>query len=290
MQPGKDDLSTRLSSSKLSSREVTQGVTTEGFQDATGEFPKEEYLERTSINKAATGDKVNKVYVGGGDLGVDIPYTEQKESVYPFNQVKETASGHVIEYDDTPGGERILIKHKSGSGIEMKPDGSIVIVSKTNSIQVCNGTLDVIVEGDTNLVYKGDLDVQVEGNYNLTVDGNSTTNIHGDNISHVRGYNQEIIDKYMETYIQDYQKHYVGTTQHVSVENEINYFTTDHVIKSTNFYHSATNMDVFSDTFDHTVNTFNEASATKVVNVDNNYDETTGGTYTNIANEIQLNP
>ena len=42
-------------------------------------------------------------------MGIDLELPDQKPSVYPFNQVQETESGHVIEIDDTPGGERILI-------------------------------------------------------------------------------------------------------------------------------------------------------------------------------------
>ena len=45
----------------------------------------------------------------------------------PLNQVRETVSGHLVEYDDNPGNERIHIKHKSGSSILIKPAGSIEI-------------------------------------------------------------------------------------------------------------------------------------------------------------------
>jgi hypothetical protein len=47
-------------------------------------------------------------------------------AVYPRNRVLETPAGHLIEYDDTPGKERIHIWHKSGSFIEFHPDGKIV--------------------------------------------------------------------------------------------------------------------------------------------------------------------
>lgn len=43
----------------------------------------------------------------------------------PLNQVTETVSGHLIEIDDNSGNERIHIKHKSGTYILVKPDGSI---------------------------------------------------------------------------------------------------------------------------------------------------------------------
>ena len=92
--------------------EETLGVSYDGMQDPTGEYPKREYNFGTSINKAARGIKINDLYVGGGDFGVSLDIQPQRPSEYPFNDVNETQSGHVVEYDDTPGGERILIKHR----------------------------------------------------------------------------------------------------------------------------------------------------------------------------------
>ena len=42
---------------------------------------------------------------------------------YPYNNVMETESGHVKEYDDTPGHERITERHKSGTNYEITPNG-----------------------------------------------------------------------------------------------------------------------------------------------------------------------
>jgi len=51
------------------------------------------------------------------------------QGTYPKVRVLRTESGHVLEFDDTTGQERIQIAHRSGSFIEMLPDGSINIVS-----------------------------------------------------------------------------------------------------------------------------------------------------------------
>ena len=50
--------------------------------------------------------------------------------VYPNNKVTQTPSGHVIEIDDTPDAERIHIYHKSGTFIEMQPNGDVVTQHK----------------------------------------------------------------------------------------------------------------------------------------------------------------
>lgn len=46
---------------------------------------------------------------------------------YPKSRSLVTASGHCIELDDTPAGERLYIIHKSGSHIMMEPDGTVNI-------------------------------------------------------------------------------------------------------------------------------------------------------------------
>lgn len=82
-------------------KDKTLGVPLDGFQDPTGEFPKTNYHYSNSINQAARGFEVNELYVGGGDYNVSLNIEDQQPSQYPFNQVMETASGHVIEHDDT---------------------------------------------------------------------------------------------------------------------------------------------------------------------------------------------
>ena len=226
MTEGIDNLETRLSKSGLGEgREYTVGIEEKGFQEATGNYPRYEYFEETSINRAALGSRINDIAVRGGADGVSIPYEQQGYSIPTFNQVQETASGHVIEIDDTPGNERILICHRKGAGIELKPDGSICVVSQTNTINICNGTQTVIVEGDASVVYKGNLDLNVSGDMNVSVGGNYNLDVAGNMKSHIKGYVEEIIDAYMDTFIQGYEQHFVGTTQHISVEQQINVFT-----------------------------------------------------------------
>lgn len=152
--------------------EASEGIPFYGFQDPTGEFPRKEYWRGSSINKAARGvGKPNDLTVSGTFKQIDLELEETQPSIYPYNQVKETYSGHVIEYDDTAGGERILIKHRSGTGIELRPDGTIYISSVKNSLQTVGKDMKVIVEGDTKLAYKGNVDMWVEGNFNVDVGG-----------------------------------------------------------------------------------------------------------------------
>jgi len=153
-------------------RDATEGVPQYGFQDPTGEFPRKKYWRGSSINRAARGvGKPNDLTVSGTFSQIDLELEETQPSIYPYNQVKETYSGHVIEYDDTAGGERILIKHRTGAGVEIRPDGTVYISSVSNSLQTVGKDMKVIVEGDTKLAYKGDVDMFVEGNFNVDVGG-----------------------------------------------------------------------------------------------------------------------
>ena len=82
-----DDLEKRITSQKSSGQEDTQGIPKEGFADASGEYPNREYFFGTSINKSAKGEKVNELFSGGGDYGVETPLADQKPSQYPFESV-----------------------------------------------------------------------------------------------------------------------------------------------------------------------------------------------------------
>lgn len=225
---------------------MINNVTTEGFIDATGEHPKEEH---SSINKAATGETVNSVNIGNSSKKYTLPYTEQRPSIFPYNQVQETESGHIIEIDDTPGGERIMIKHRTGTGVELKADGSMVMGTTTNKIEVVQGSEDVIIEGNANLIYNSNVNMEVAGNFNMTVGGNYTTEVKGYMKNHIRKYVEEIIDEHMSTYIQQHERHYVGDSCHFSAENILRVYTDSCYTKCNNMLIDAYNMDVRNQDF-----------------------------------------
>jgi hypothetical protein len=116
-------------------------------------------------------------------------------SVYPYNNVMETESGHIVEYDDTPGKERIQIAHRNGSFTEWYPDGDKVekitkdkytIVMKDDNVYImgdCNitvqGNAEVYVQKNANVKIDGNVEVEVGGNYNEIVSGSYTLRSEG---------------------------------------------------------------------------------------------------------------
>ena len=169
---------------KLVDRETAQGSgavrsasrSTDGFADRSGANPRPEYLGQSTTTSAniSGGQKLNT-------FGADIPEdtVEGEEAQYGMNQSYHTPAGHVVEYNDTPGSERILIRHKSGTGINIGPDGSVMVSSKRR-VDVVNENHYVSVAGNGFMTYEGNLTLNVTGDFKVNVGGeyNVTSSKH----------------------------------------------------------------------------------------------------------------
>ena len=113
---------------------------------------------------------------------------------YPHSRTNVTKSGHVIQYNDTPGGERVLVKHRTGSAVDMLPNGSMAISANGNLVMTINKDMTISIAGNARFEVNGDMDFDVKGNfnvnalnYNLNVEGNKTENIGGASRANVSG-------------------------------------------------------------------------------------------------------
>ena len=111
-----------------------------------GIFPRAKYLNTASTNFAARGLEQNELVYGGSTTDLNLNIKDLPASEYPLNQVRETITGHVTEIDDTPGRERMLFKHSTGAGIDMRPDGTIIINAKYNTIEITGNDQKIIVK------------------------------------------------------------------------------------------------------------------------------------------------
>lgn len=137
-------------------------------EDPTGQFPLNEYINKPNTNVQATGEERNRLKFAGSVEGdPQLPFTEYVSSIYPYNQVSRSITGHIYEVDDTPGNERVLIMHGDGAGIELGVDGSITISALTNKIEVTGGDQRITVIGDAKLTYQGNVDMKVAGEFNI---------------------------------------------------------------------------------------------------------------------------
>ena len=98
---------------------------------------------------------------------------------YPHNMVMETKGGHVFELDDTPGAERVHIYHRTGTFIEMHPDGDVVVKSNKTSYHLSMGDFNIYVAGDCNVTAEKSIHMKTKGNFCLEVGGDAKFNISG---------------------------------------------------------------------------------------------------------------
>jgi len=109
------------------------------------------------------------------------------DTVYPYNNVMETESGHIVEYDDTPGAERIHIAHRNGSFTEWFPDGDRVEKVTKNKYAIVMADDHLYVMGNVKITVQGDAEIYVQKNMYARVDENLTAYVVGDVDAQVDG-------------------------------------------------------------------------------------------------------
>tara|TARA_B100001093_G_scaffold302627_2_gene288632 strand:- start:14943 stop:16088 length:1146 start_codon:yes stop_codon:yes gene_type:complete len=112
---------------------------------------------------------------------------------YPQNHVTayerandENEAAHIVEYDVTPGKERISTIHRTGTYTEVTPigDKTEVIVGKNYRV-VAKGE-NVYIEGGCNLTIDGGCNTRIIGDWNIQVTGNKNEHIGGTHIHRVK--------------------------------------------------------------------------------------------------------
>lgn len=98
---------------------------------------------------------------------------------YPYNRVIETAGGHSIELDDTPGAERIMIYHKAGSYVQIDTSGTSTYKTAGDKYDINEENMHIYVGGRCDVVIKGDAYVKVEGSKLEEISGDYKTIVHG---------------------------------------------------------------------------------------------------------------
>ena len=188
-----------------------------GFQDyINANYPK---YKETDVNRLAVNDEdnphntltirkadrdlavgvaqVDGVYSGVAQIPTDLDITSWDEpeipyqAAYPRNHVYETEGGHLKEFDDTPGSERIHERHTSGSGFEIGPSGSKVTRVKKDNYELITNDNYLHIQGISRHTIDKGLRVRVNSkgeagnNYNIEVGQGSNVNIevNGGNIN-----------------------------------------------------------------------------------------------------------
>tara|TARA_R100000458_G_C8278477_1_gene254662 strand:- start:3238 stop:4896 length:1659 start_codon:yes stop_codon:yes gene_type:complete len=206
---------------------------TAGFQDPSEKYPKE--TERHGLNESDVSRLARYRFPDGDEFGfsndeavcgecktetivqkkldervLDVPICNDHGTFsepptkfnarYPLNHVRQSESGHLEEWDDTPEHERLHKMHSSGTFEEIFPKGTKVTkvvkddyefilgdqfvnikrINNEDGSALHGGNLFLTIEGDVYEFVKGNVERQVNGSVRENIAGNYHTFVGGD--------------------------------------------------------------------------------------------------------------
>jgi len=137
-----------------------------------GFIPKYEGDNRDTVSTSRLATGTNTISKTPDSVTGEDQLTDPYGAVYPHNKAYQTTSGHAIEIDDTPNAERIHIYHKSGTFVEMHPNGDVVTHHK-NGFRTVTGNDKLHVTGNMNIVVDENLTISAK-NMTTTVEQSIT--------------------------------------------------------------------------------------------------------------------
>ena len=172
--------------------------TTKGFNDPNGTYPSEKIthsnhpIKESDVNRLARNDtdkahvvvsakntaKTSTVPTANSSTTWNEPDSAYA-AAYPKNHVMETESGHIKEYDDTSGQERIHEYHTKGTFYEIDKDGNKSTRIVGDNYEVVAGSDFVNIKGTANLTIDSNCNTYIKGNWNIQVDGTKTEVVTG---------------------------------------------------------------------------------------------------------------
>ena len=176
----------------------------------------------------APWNEPNPRYGGTADSSTEYLDDVVLSSVYPYNHVRMSESGHVEEWDDTPTAERMHRYHKAGTFEEIQPDGTRVvkvvgsdyeIVLKDKDVLI-NGTCNVTIGGDCRMLYQGSLVQEVYGDYHLNVHGDVRTKIGGNQATEIFADRKTVINGNDDLFVAYDQILNIGDERTINIGSE----------------------------------------------------------------------
>lgn len=161
-----------------------------GFTDPNKKYPLESHLNEPDTNRLARHQKIRNTIVYTKELAEhkNVPMANGKgnwnqsptpyNAKYPFNNVWQSESGHVFEFDDTQGRERVHLYHTSGTFNEIDHNGTQVnrVVGDAYTIYERNGFVHIV--GNVNVTVDGAKTLRVDNTLDVEVHGATVINIH----------------------------------------------------------------------------------------------------------------
>ena len=151
----------------LPGRPIKPCEPSKGFNDPRGILPL--YINEPDVNRLAVNGEIKHPSLATDAAnrvtGIQAYNSEWDQpastygAIYPYNQVYESESGHIVEFDDTKDHERIHIRHRSGTRLEITANGDQMAITKGDNY--------IIIDGDNKVYIKGNSDITVDGNANI---------------------------------------------------------------------------------------------------------------------------
>jgi len=170
---------------------IANGTDNTGFRDPNNKYPLKDYINEPDTNRLARGLIEGTIVekkdasirkgvpkaIGQGSWDQNLPsYGAQ----YPYNKVYESEAGHIQEFDDTPGYERLHTYHRAGTYHEVDPMGTqtnyIVgdnfTITERNGFISIGGECNLTVDGNVNIFCRTDANIEVSQNAVIQVGNN----------------------------------------------------------------------------------------------------------------------
>ena len=159
----------------------------------------------------------------GGTDDSDEIFNTSYSSCYPFNHVRQSESGHLEEWDDTPSAERMHRHHCTGTFEEIQPDGTRVTKIVGSDYEIVNFDKKVLINGDCDITIMGDARLQVQGSMVQEVYGNYYINVHGDMRTKITGNQTTEILSDRKTVINQNDDLFVAKNQVINIGVDAEY-------------------------------------------------------------------
>jgi len=117
-------------------------------------------------------------------LEPESPANDETQPKYPYNKITKTESGHSFEMDDTPTRERIRLSHRTGTFIEMHPNGDEVHKVYGDGYEITIKDKNVLIEGTCSVTINGDSIVEIKGNKFEKIFGDYKLEVNGDFVAY----------------------------------------------------------------------------------------------------------
>jgi hypothetical protein len=113
---------------------------------------------------------------------------------YPNYYMNRSRSGHVFMMDDSKGAESVTLQHRSGSMLQMLPDGKVNMTTQNGKYEIVFGYNRIRITGSNDITVNGSASLRVDGDYNITVARNMNVTVEGDYTLTTKNLKQTVRD------------------------------------------------------------------------------------------------